>query len=428
MFRDPVHGDLAFPEPLGRRIIALVDTPAFQRLRHIRQNGVTNLVFHGAEHSRFSHSLGVAWTAAQMLTAIERNSALAADEDRQLDTVLAALLHDIGHGPFSHTLEEILRDLGVPFDHEVMTKRLMLEHDPGLVDVLGSDHAQRLVDFIDKENRTNTRWWHGIVSSQLDADRLDYVRRDAAMAGIDNHRPDIERLIQNLGVFEDCIIVAHRAFDVVESFLLALDHMYEAVYFHRAARAGAVLLSATLRRAATILDDAIPTHEDPVRSILEQGDRIALDRYVRATDASVWVHVDRWRDSSDPTLRHLATRISTRSLPRGLDCPIEFRKTSMLEAKAHELAQTAFPELDSKFLVAIDDPSRVNYKRYVVGEGAHDSIQTLRDGAHKPRAIEDDERSIVSKVAKKFYRTRLFVPIEIRNDLVDFARREHLTG
>lgn len=423
VFRDPVHGDLAFPRELGKVITKLIDTPAFQRLRHIRQNGVTNLVFHGAEHSRFSHSLGVAWTALRMLEAIQRNSGIELTLEQHDDTVLAALLHDIGHGPFSHTLEDVLRELGVSFDHEHMTKRLLLEPEPGLCEVLGAQRSSRLVEFIDKKRRTTTHWWHGIVSSQLDADRLDYVRRDATMAGIDNHRPDIERLIENLGTFEDRIIAAHRAFDVVESYLLALDHMYESVYFHRAARAAAVLLSATLRRAKAILDMAIPDEGDPVRAILDKGQEVGLDSYVRATDASIWVHIERWQRSADPTLAYLSTCLCTRSLPRALAYPDrDIRKGTRLVENAKEITRNVFPNLEVDFLVTIDEPSRVNYKRYVANEGADNSIQTLRDGG-KTVAIEDDERSIVSKVAKKFYKNRIFVPPEVRDRLSEYADR-----
>ncbi|NJK32570.1 MAG: HD domain-containing protein [Deltaproteobacteria bacterium] len=214
VFRDPIHGHVAFAGELGKTVKRLVDTPEFQRLRHIRQNGITNLVFHGAEHSRFAHSLGVAFTATRMLAAIQRNSDLTLTEEEHDDTVLAALLHDVGHGPFSHTLEEILRELAVDFDHEAMTVRFMREGNiASILEDSSVGRSVRLVEFIEKKkDDTRVRWWHSIVSSQLDADRLDYVQRDACMAGISNHRPDIPRLIEYLGVSDGRVIV-----DIVRS-------------------------------------------------------------------------------------------------------------------------------------------------------------------------------------------------------------------
>ncbi|WP_437491950.1 HD domain-containing protein [Sorangium sp. So ce1014] len=156
--------DLAQPFPAGSDadlriswlVRKLVDCPEFQRLRHIRQNGLTNLVFHGAEHSRFSHSMGVAHLAREMYEGIERNCDIPADADHKVTTCVAALLHDVGHGPFSHTLEEILKEHGVEFDHEVMTQRLIEEDDSAISKTLknaDSDLPARIVYYIDKKRR-----------------------------------------------------------------------------------------------------------------------------------------------------------------------------------------------------------------------------------------------------------------------------------
>lgn len=428
VFRDPIHGDMAFPTRLWPHLTSLIDTPAFQRLRLIRQNGLTNLVFPGTEHSRFAHSLGVAWTASQMLDAIERNSGIELRDDERDDTILAALLHDVGHGPFSHTLEEILKELDTEFDHEKMTKRILMEESAGIHSILeqsSTGRATRLVEFIDKEERTTTIWRHGIVSSQLDADRLDYVRRDAAMAGIDNHQPDVPRLVQNLGVVGEQVVVDRRALDVVESFLLALDHMYEAVYFHKTVRAASLLLTATLKRAANCMDWALPDARSPLRAIIERGQDVDISDYLRATDATVWVHLDDWRGNHDETLSCLATKLANRSFPRAIDYPSSKRDGHKLYSKALELTRARFPSIDAEYLVDIDEPQRVSYKRYTGGEGPNQSIQIVnRDGA--PRAIEADDRSIVSKVAQKIYKDRLFVPIEIRDALLDFGHKEGL--
>lgn len=427
IFRDPIHGDIEWAKgEFGNLISQLIDTPAFQRLRHIRQNGVTNLVFHGAEHSRFAHSIGVAWTASKMLAAIERNSGCPLDDETRHDTILAALLHDLGHGPFSHTLEEILGRRH--FDHEHMTVRFLTEPGSEVADLLETSspgRPERLAQFIDKNRRTQPMWCHTVVSSQLDADRLDYIQRDARMAGIDNHRPDIQRLIGHLSRHENAIVVDHRAFDVIESMLLALDHLYGAVYFHRTVRAATTLLSAVMSRAATIAEHVLPEY-DPLLSLLQHKGAIQLSEYVRVNDATLWYHIDRWSRSDDDELRFYADRLRRRNLPKPLALPGEYVKCAKLVTRAESLVRQTFPHFDVKRLVVTDEPSRLNYKRYDAHSG--DSILTWERNATEPRRIEDIEehRSIIPKVARKFYRSRLYVPTEVFDELRSFAISEDL--
>lgn len=425
IFRDPIHGDIKWPpNRFGQLIRDLIDAPAFQRLRHIRQNGVTNLVFPGAEHSRFTHSIGVAWTASKMLDAIERNSSQQLSNQVREDTILAALLHDLGHGPFSHTMEDILRQLGLSFDHEHMTVRFLTEEGSAVHELLersSPGRGERIAQYIDKTRRDENRWWHTLVSSQLDADRLDYIRRDARMAGIDNHRPDIERLIEHLGCIGDDVVVDGRAFDVVESMLLALDHLYGAVYFHRTVRGGTELLTSTIRRAADVLDVAIPL-EEPLRELLEHGQEISLATYVRLTDTTAWYFIDRWRHCEDPPLAYLADRLTRRQLPKPIELPDGFEQFRRIRDQAHSLAGELVPDIPVELLVTIDEPSRVNYRRYR-GQDEGDApirIWNRSDGSVVP--IEEIDRSIVSKVERRFYKRRLFVPPEIYAALRDGDR------
>jgi HD superfamily phosphohydrolase len=231
-FRDPVHGqigydavDLALPPPLhtGRPeaslswlIRRLIDCVEFQRLRQIRQNGLVNLIYHGAENSRFGHSMGVCHLGREMYCRIVRNMGEPIDLRRFLSTCGAALLHDIGHGPFSHVLEEILGSCGLQFDHEWMTRRLLIEKPEADEKRGASVHeVLRQIDetfpgevalYINKKWRDayNERhelvdhWSYKIVSSQMDADRLDYLLRDSYFAGIKGHSFDIQRLLDML--------------------------------------------------------------------------------------------------------------------------------------------------------------------------------------------------------------------------------------
>jgi len=265
-YRDPIHGQIrydsvdiavAFPgssfeKRLGWLIRRLIDCPEFQRLRHIRQNGLANLVFHGAEHSRFTHSMGAAYLAREMFDRIVRNSDQKPDEDRLLATVAAALLHDIGHGPFSHSLEEILDECGVDFDHERMTVRI-IEEDTQIHRILAEvdpKFPERVAAYIDKEKQLDADWTYRVVSSQLDADRLDYLMRDARLAGLQGHGFDLPRLMDFLTQLDgERIAVDRRALEALEAYLVTLDHMYRAVYFHHTVRAASRHLEAVLGRA-----------------------------------------------------------------------------------------------------------------------------------------------------------------------------------
>lgn len=428
IFRDPIHGDIKWPpDAFGALIRQVVDAPAFQRLRFIRQNALTNLVFPGAEHSRFTHSMGVAWTASKMLDAITRNSSLDLPKETREDTILAALLHDVGHGPFSHTIEDILRELDKRFDHETMTVRFFTEDGSRIHELLEASspgRSERLAGYIDKTRRDENHWWHTLVSSQLDADRLDYIRRDARMAGIDNHRPDIDRLIEHLGCVGEDVVVDDRAFDVVESMLLALDHLYGAVYFHRSVRGATALLTSVLRRAATVLDVAVPTDE-PLRALLDRGQDVSLADYERVTDTTLWYFIDRWRDSSDAPLAYLSRRLWKRDLPKPIALPERLEQHYRIRDRAHELARQRVPHVPVDLLVTVDEPSRVNYRRYKGEEGGDAPIRIRERDRSRIVSIEDVDRSIVSKVERRFYKARLFVPPEIHDDLRRFIHSDH---
>jgi HD superfamily phosphohydrolase len=237
-FRDPVHLQIRFEDVnldaacpaaphtarqswLARKII---DCPIFQRLRFIRQNGLANLVFHGAEHTRFTHSIGVGYLAEVMHDRICRNMGEQQDDGTKLSTVVAALIHDLGHGPFSHTMEEILAENGVAFDHEKMTLRYILEQDSEvhrLIRTVDAELPQRLAKFFDKTLRDEDHWSYKIVSSQLDADRLDYLHRDALFAGIRGHGFDLERILDLLSHHDGKSIGVERgALEAIERILL----------------------------------------------------------------------------------------------------------------------------------------------------------------------------------------------------------------
>lgn len=441
LFRDPIHGQIRYervdlsvaPPPADRAghrlswvVQRLIDSREFQRLRHIRQNGLTSYVFHGAEHSRFAHSMGVSFLARQMYDAICRNTDSEWDLDCCLRTVSAGLLHDLGHGPFSHTFEEILEEAGVLFNHEVMTTRLILE-DSDVNRVLrevDSALPEQIASFIDKKLRRGKpdHWAYKLVSSQLDADRLDYLNRDAASAGLVGHGFDLPRLLDMLEHLDGTrIAVDRRGIAAVEAYLVTLDQMYRAVYFHKAVRAASFVLSSALRRAIELFrsgDKNVFPIDHPLAALVETGSTVELPTYTRLTESHIWVLLDGWQDHPDKVLADLSGRVVKRHLFKTLDVdPTKVKQYTELQNQARELVKSELgtPEAAVHYYVHLDEPERTSYRRYDWRAERPDESIFLTGGGKKPCPIEDDkDNAIVSALRDTRYFHRLILP--------DFAR------
>ena len=431
IFRDPVHGDIAFPRgPFQRLLESIIDTEMFQRLRGIRQTAVMNLVFHGAEHSRFVHSMGAAHVAGRMVDAAAANSGVAVSTAEREEIVLAALLHDVGHGPFSHSLEEII---GPSFAHERMSVRILTEPDSeirGLLAAYAPGLPERLRAFIEHPPGAPPSWRHAIVSSQLDADRLDYLARDALMAGIRTHAFDLGRLVQSLCIIDEHLVVDARAQDVVETFLLALDQMYGTAYYHKTVRAASLLLEATIQRALELARGSERARADlfparlggiePFYALLTENERIPLAEYARLDEGYVMSLVATWRDSEDPTLAELVAAYKTRRFPKMVRLPIETASLSRADwhdatARALDIFRARAPARDPRYFVHFDEPARLSYKRYAAGGAAEPIRVTTAAGGARP--IEADPRSIANNISTRLYFPRLFVPEAIRGEV-----------
>lgn len=457
-YRDPVHLQIRYDAvdlesafspaaaqagKTGWLVRKLVDCPEFQRLRHIRQNGLTSLVFHGAEHSRFAHSMGVAHLAREMYSRIERNSDARPDADFEALTCVAALLHDVGHGPFSHTLEEILKSDGVDFDHEVMTQRLIEEDDSGLHKVLKSADPQfstEIVYYINKRKRREAKqqehWRYRLVSSQLDADRLDYLLRDAMFAGIKGGF-DIARLLDSLHQLDGKrIAVERRSLVTVEAYLVMLDQMYRAVYYHHTTRAASVLLSAVVRRAFSLyrrgdreIFPAGGRGVHPLQALADRGQKVELSEYSRLSEYHVWSLIESWQHHGDASLADLASRLLRRKLFKTIDVdPDQHNRLTALEVFAKQVTKRELPHVgdDSVDLyVSVDEPDRTSYKRYDWrSEDPDESIWLVGDRP-KPAPIEEDRASkIVQGLKETKYFHRLVVPEEVRRVLLIEKKRE----
>ncbi len=317
-YHDPIHGgiDLKGSNPLEYLIIELIDTPEFQRLRRIRQLDVASLTFHGAEGSRFTHSLGVFAVARRVYDHLCR-SYPALEEYRPL-VLTAALLHDIGHGPFSHASEDIFG-----YSHESWTERIITgdtdigrtlrTYEPSLPEqlqqVFRGEFAIPLV--------------RQLVSGQLDCDRLDYLLRDSYFTGAKYGQLDLDRIISVMDydpVSQSLWVKGRKGLVAIEHYLIVRYFMHTQVYNHPKNLAARFTLGAVLQRARELflagkleVDEilytwfSLPTTQWPLR------------HYLAADDTVFNYHIQRWQNSQDAVLAELAHQLVDRDLPKAAD-------------------------------------------------------------------------------------------------------------
>jgi uncharacterized protein len=264
IIRDPVHNIVPFEgTDCDRLLLSLINTREFQRLRRIKQLGLSQLVFPGADHSRFAHSIGVMQVTRKFLERISKLCPTCVDDDQHTVVLAAALLHDIGHGPFSHAFEKVSgekhekRTLEIISDTSTEVNRALSGYHPNLPD--------RLKVFFDEDLEEQQReqadippYLTQVVTSQLDADRFDYLLRDSYATDTDYGRFDLAWLLEHLHIDDDRgrFYLGHKALYAAESYVFARYHMYRTVYFHKTTRSAEVMLRLLLRRYKRLLGDA----------------------------------------------------------------------------------------------------------------------------------------------------------------------------
>ena len=316
-YHDPLHGAITLYacDPEEALLIGLIDTPAFQRLRRIRQMGPAHLTFHGAESSRFTHSLGVMALARRAFDQLlGRYPSL---RPHRATVLCAALLHDIGHGPFSHTAEEIFG-----LHHEYWTRRI-IQDIPAIHDPL-HQYSPDLIPAIDQVY-THTHpvplVWQ-LVSSQLDCDRLDYLLRDSYSTGASYGRLDLDRILMALELEPESnrLVVAHKGLSAIEHYLVVRHFMYAQVYNHPKNIAATWLLKRAFNRARTLHQSGSLDVDDIVSAWLQSAQvPLSLETYLAADDAVLNYHLQRWQRGEDALLADLCRRYVDRDLFKTLE-------------------------------------------------------------------------------------------------------------
>lgn len=305
VFKDPVHSYIHVKDQL---IWDLIKTKEFQRLRRIKQLGTLYLSFSSAEHSRFTHSLGVYEIVRRMIDEIFRGRPAWHDEDRPL-ALCAALLHDLGHGPFSHCFEKIFNT-----DHEAYTQAI-ITGDTEVNEVLSRVHpgfAQEVAEVINKTHPN--KLVISMISSQIDADRMDYLQRDAYHTGVSYGQFDMERILRLMRPTEDEVMIKESGMHAVEDYLMSRYQMYWQVYFHPVSRGGEVLLNRVFKRTKVLYDTGYTFKSVPTYLVPFFTGEVTTDDYLKLDETIVFYYLQEWMNEEDAILSDLARRFVNRDL------------------------------------------------------------------------------------------------------------------
>jgi len=309
IINDPVYGFISIPDEL---IFDVLEHPYMQRLRRIMQLGLSHLVYPGALHTRFHHVLGAMHLMSLAIATIRRKGhEITVDEERA--ALLAILLHDIGHGPFSHALEY---DIVSGVSHEVISGYFIER----LTEEFGSDLKNAHAIF---KNKYTKPFLYQLVSSQLDMDRLDYLNRDSFYSGVSEGIIGTDRLIEMLNVHDGYLVLEEKAIYSIEKFIVARRLMYWQVYLHKTVVVAENMLIQTLRRAKALIKLGNPLFCSPALQFFLENDITkvdfetntkVLDYFSRLDDYDIWSSIKVWQDEKDPILSKLAKGLVNRKL------------------------------------------------------------------------------------------------------------------
>lgn len=324
ILRDPVHGLIAFESDEEKIVPRLLAAKEVQRLRRIRQLGLTSLAFPGAEHTRFAHGVGAAHVMQLFLARLRQIDGdlpfwQRVTSERARDALAAALLHDVGHGPLSHLFEDAMPGA---VKHEGWTERILLDPSSDVHRILVADDPhlpQRVAGLVRGEHELP--YLAKIVSGTFDVDRCDYLLRDAHSTGVRYGEYDLPWLLRSLRLSDgpdappSLALDGTKGLSAIESFILARNFMFQQVYFHKAARAAEWMIGAILRRAIELVQSDTPLPALPAAlAAAATNEEPTLGQYLELDDQVLLGAIHAWEDAKDPLLADLCKRLRARAL------------------------------------------------------------------------------------------------------------------
>lgn len=393
IFNDPIYGFITIP---SERIFKIIAHPYFQRLRRISQMGMSYLVYPGAHHTRFHHALGGLHLMQQAIE-ILRFKGIKINQEEEEALQIAILLHDIGHGPFSHAMEHSIVE-GV--SHERISLLFMEE--------MNSEFNQSLTLAISIfKGSYSRRFMNQLVSSQLDMDRLDYLKRDSFYTGVPEGNINSERIITMLNVVDDHLVVEEKGIYSVEKFLVARRLMYWQVYLHKTGVAAEQLLIRVLKRAKELIERGENLSSSEALShflynkvTLEKFDATTLATFAKLDDYDIISAMKGWLEHEDFVLSNLCKMLLNRDLLK-----VKFKKKKIDAEKLMKYVEAlqkkySISEEEANYFVFSGEISNVAYS------SKNDKIQILhRNGKMSDVAKASDQLNLValSKEVTKYY-------------------------
>lgn len=422
ILRDPVHGLLAFEGLDDRVVSALLGTREVQRLRRIRQLGLTSLVFPGAEHSRFAHAVGAAHVMTLLCDQLEAKGErlpieLRMDAGARMDAVAAALLHDLGHGPFSHLFEQAIPNAR---HHESWTYEIIEDSGTQVhraLEELSTGMATRVANML--RGQATRPYLSRAVSGRWDVDRADYLLRDSHMTGVSYGLYDLEWLLRSFAFAEHesgqwvIAIEGRKGLPPIEGFFLARNHMYGQVYHHKATRAAEGLIRAIfVRLAERVRGGDAPKQTPAALKAMVLDETCSLGDFLALDDATVQSAIATWAQDDDDVLASRCDALLTRRLPKTMPLPKDsplFWSTA--EARAREVVENMGlrGDLSVHLDLARDVPFAEKDAHEDDGTGLYVSIR------HRPLQRLGDVSFLLRQLrGKEIIRPRLVFPAEAR--------------
>jgi len=420
--RDPIHDIIE----VDSDALKIIDTFAFQRLRRIKQLGVGWFVYPSAEHSRFSHSIGTYHVAKKVLNILNNSSGVSFDKDIKKSLLYAALLHDIGHGPFSHLLErasEVIKshfNLKYKFDHTLMSKKI-LSDDKQLNKCINKDLLTQIENILFEEQTLQ----HSIISSQLDVDRLDYLLRDCHFTGAKYGMFDLNWLLSNFVIGkadkpqevkgkEVIAIDLRKGLSVLEQYILGRFYMHKHVYFHKVTR-GFEAVMVNIFKRIYYLDNNKLIGTDILKKLfngnISVGDFLNLDDYVLFSWMKEWLI-----NSKDAILKSLIQRIFYRKPFKSFDLLYDKIEPKNIP-KEDERIKNCYSSRDKyDYLFFWDDPKTFAYKdEYSLENILQEIFIRTEKGEILPLSKIGDNTIIDSRPALKLEINKWYMPLYIRD-------------
>ncbi len=394
ILNDPVYGFISLPHKI---LLDIIDHPYFQRLRRIKQLGLSHLVYPGALHTRFNHAIGCSHLMTQAINTLQFLGHQITTEEAK-GVTLAILLHDIGHGPFSHTLEHSIVS-GIK--HEEVSLLFMKE----LNKEFNGELDLAIEIFSDKYHK---KFLHQLVSSQLDMDRLDYLKRDSFYSGVSEGVVSNQRIIKMFDVVNDSLVVKQKGIYSIEKFIVARRLMYWQVYLHKTVLSAEFLLMKILKRAKYIaLSGGSIFSTTPMKTFLFENidaeklrDPLILRKFAQLDDMDVFVCIKEWINNTDPVLAELSRMLVNRKLLKVEQKETPFTQKEMDGFKNKYHNPLKFNDQDLEYFIFQDSMTNNAYN------SNKDEIKILyKDGTLKDITEASDNFNIqsLSNPVKKHY-------------------------